>query len=182
MVRGVGEEVEALPFDDRAFTLLLLPFGMDTASVYRAWDDLARPGRRATSGDGGNDLEAAARWWTAGWLEWKAVLAEVSGRRPRLAGSGSTWFVEGTLEELGLGRPVLQLGGRIGPAGRGAGGAVHWPDPPAGAEADGRSTVAGLLARRPPLPAGGFQHLLVLLLAHALAPLLDQGSHVDRGP
>ena len=32
-------------------------------------------------------------------------------------------------------------------------------------------------AARPALPARRFQHLLVLLLAHALAALLDQGSH-----
>ena len=36
-----------------------------------------------------------------------------------------------------------------------------------------RSPGAELLAGGPPLPAGGLQHLLVLLLAHALAPLLD---------
>jgi len=34
----------------------------------------------------------------------------------------------------------------------------------------------GLLAR-PPLPAGRLQHLLVLLLAHPLAPFLDEGPH-----
>jgi hypothetical protein len=31
---------------------------------------------------------------------------------------------------------------------------------------------AELLASRPALPAGGLEHLLVLLLAHPLAPLL----------
>ncbi len=110
MVRGVGEEVEALPFDDRVYTLLLLPFGIDTASVYRAWDALAGRGGVSTTGDGDNDLEAAAQVVDDRLTDWKRMLAEVSGRVPRLAGSGSTWFVEGRLGELGLGRPVLQLG------------------------------------------------------------------------
>jgi hypothetical protein len=38
---------------------------------------------------------------------------------------------------------------------------------------------AGRLALTPgsALPAGRFEHLLVLLLAHAFAALLDEGSH-----
>ncbi len=35
----------------------------------------------------------------------------------------------------------------------------------------------GLLTRRPTLPAGRLEHLLVLLLAHALAALLYEGTH-----
>ena len=42
--------------------------------------------------------------------------------------------------------------------------------------AGGRRRVRGLLAGAA-LPAGALQHLLVLLLAHALAALLDQRSH-----
>ena len=42
-VSGVGERVDPLPFEDRRFVLLLPPFGVDTAAVYRAWDALADP-------------------------------------------------------------------------------------------------------------------------------------------
>ena len=46
LVRGVGEEVAPLPFEERAFTLFLLPFGVDTGAVYGAWDQLhPRSGR-----------------------------------------------------------------------------------------------------------------------------------------
>jgi 4-diphosphocytidyl-2-C-methyl-D-erythritol kinase len=110
MVRGVGEDIEALPFEDRLYTLLLLPFGTDTAAVYRAWDELARRRDGRTSGDGGNDLEAAALAVDGRLARWKRVLAERSGRTPRLAGSGSTWFVEGALTGLGPGDPVLRSG------------------------------------------------------------------------
>jgi 4-diphosphocytidyl-2-C-methyl-D-erythritol kinase len=102
MVRGVGEDVESLPHEERAFTLLLVPFGVDTAAVYRAWDRMA-PHREATlDGNGANDLEVAALQVEGRLAEWKRAFAEACGRVPSLAGSGSTWFVEGSLGELGL--------------------------------------------------------------------------------
>src|SRR4051812_2277583 len=54
-VPGVGELVEALPFEARTFTLVLPPFGCSTVDVYRAWDRLGGPTR-----PGANDLELAA--------------------------------------------------------------------------------------------------------------------------
>ncbi len=112
LVRGVGEEVETLPYVDRRFTLLLVPFGVETAAVYRAWDERA-------SGRGGgplrstnNDLEAAAVAVEPRLAAWRVRLEEVTGRTALLAGSGSTWFVEGSPEEVGLGdRRSLQLDG-----------------------------------------------------------------------
>lgn len=104
-VGGVGEEIELLPFVERTFTLLLLPFGMDTAAVYRAWDRLADIRMDVVDdreADEVNDLEPAALVVDGRLATWKHMLAEVSGCRPRLAGSGSTWFVEGGLVELGL--------------------------------------------------------------------------------
>ena len=89
-VRGIGEVVEPLPFEDRTFTLLTPPFGCSTRAVYRAWDELGGPG-----GAGANDLEAAALVVEPRLTEWRDRLADVTGRSPQLAGSGSTWFVEG---------------------------------------------------------------------------------------
>lgn len=112
-VRGVGEEIEALPFAERTFTLLLPPFGMDTTAVYRAWDrltDFRDDGLDDREADGVNDLEPAALVVDGRLAGWKQMLTEVSGCRPRLAGSGSTWFLEGGLGELGL-PTSLALGG-----------------------------------------------------------------------
>ncbi len=114
-VGGIGEHVEPLPHEDRAFTLLLLPFGMDTGAVYRAWDAMA-PNRSSVQAHGPagtpgiNDLETAAVEVDRRLSGWKAVFAEATGRVPTLAGSGSTWFVEGTPTELGLSTGLLELG------------------------------------------------------------------------
>jgi 4-diphosphocytidyl-2-C-methyl-D-erythritol kinase len=89
-VRGIGELVDALPFEERTYTVLTPPFGCSTAEVYRAWDDLGGP-----TGPGPNDLEPAALAVEPRLAEWRDELAAVSGRTPVLAGSGSTWFVEG---------------------------------------------------------------------------------------
>ncbi len=94
-VRGVGEQVTPLPFVPRDYLLLLPPFGIDTAAVYRAFDAGGR-------GDGGaNDLEAAALAVEPRLASWREALGELTGRAPALAGSGSTWFVEGGPEEPG---------------------------------------------------------------------------------
>lgn len=108
MVRGIGEVIEPLPHQDRSFVLLLLPFGVDTKAAYRAWDELAsdRPARargRSRQEPSLNDLEAAALQVEPRLGRWKACLEEVTGRRAHLAGSGSTWFVEGSPDALGLG-------------------------------------------------------------------------------
>lgn len=111
LVRGIGEEVVPLPYEDRRFVLLLPPFGVDTRAVYRAWDELTEFGRRPGPTGHGNDLEPAAVVVEPRLTSWKAALAEVTGAAPRLAGSGSTWFVEGTPDELGLtSRHWLALG------------------------------------------------------------------------
>ncbi|MEY2458380.1 MAG: 4-diphosphocytidyl-2-C-methyl-D-erythritol kinase [Acidimicrobiaceae bacterium] len=89
-VTGVGELVEALPIERRTFTLTLPPFGCATADVYRAWDDLGGP-----HGPDRNDLELAALHVEPRLAEWRDRLAAATGQHPQLAGSGSTWFVEG---------------------------------------------------------------------------------------
>ncbi len=97
-VTGVGEVVEPLAFEERSFVLALLPFGVSTARVYRAWDELG-PGPPV---EGGNDLEPAAVMAEARLAAWRDRLGELTGQVPHLAGSGSTWFLEGTLRSLGL--------------------------------------------------------------------------------
>jgi len=111
-VTGIGERLQHLPFAQRSFVLLLTPFGVDTAAVYRAWDEL-RAGRRPPgTGSVSNDLEAAALLVEPRLEGWRRTLEEATGRTARLAGSGSTWFVEGTPEELGTaGRDRLESAG-----------------------------------------------------------------------
>ena len=67
------------------------------------------------------------------------------------------------------GAPALRIGARAGPPGAGPHGAggLGWAT-------EGSVTRATGLLAGPALPAGGLQHLLVLLLAHPLAALLDQ--------
>ncbi|HEV3266002.1 MAG TPA: 4-(cytidine 5'-diphospho)-2-C-methyl-D-erythritol kinase [Acidimicrobiales bacterium] len=110
-VRGIGESVTALPHQAREFTLLLPPFGMDTAAVYRAWDAMSRAGSLPPEGTSGNDLEAPALSVEPRLALWRQAFAEATGVEPRLAGSGSTWFVEGGADNFGLeDRRSLQVG------------------------------------------------------------------------
>lgn len=99
-VRGIGEVVDPLAPERRTLTLLTPPFGCSTPAVYRAWDELGGP-----TGDHGNDLEPAALAVEPRLAAWRDRLHEIAGVRPRLAGSGSTWFVEGAF--AGPGRVVV---------------------------------------------------------------------------
>lgn len=90
LVGGIGEVVEPLPFVDRVFTLVTPPIACPTAAVYQAWDDLGGP-----SAPSGNDLEPAALQVAPALARWRDELGSATGETPRLAGSGSTWFVEG---------------------------------------------------------------------------------------
>ena len=89
-VTGIGEHVAPQPFEERTYTLLTPPLFCSTPAVYRAWDDLGGP-----EGDHGNDLEPAALVVEPRLAEWRDRFGDATGQRPRLAGSGSTWFVEG---------------------------------------------------------------------------------------
>ncbi len=112
-VRGVGERVEPLAPVDRSFVLLLPPLAINTAAVYQAWDSLSPAERHASEGT--NDLEAAALRVQPALARWRDALCERTGQRPCLAGSGSSWFVEGTPEALGLeGADHLVVGGESG--------------------------------------------------------------------
>ena len=89
-VSGIGEVLEPLPFEPRTYTLLLPPFGCSTVAVYRRWDELGGP-----TGPGANDLEQAALAVEPRLAAWRDRLGDATGHTPCLAGSGSTWFVEG---------------------------------------------------------------------------------------
>ena len=92
LVEGTGERVTPLEFEPRQFLLLVPPFGVDTSKVYAAWDEMA--GEQPT-GQGDNALTAAALRVEPRLARWRDALWELTGRSPMLAGSGSTWFVEG---------------------------------------------------------------------------------------
>ncbi|MBT8241168.1 MAG: 4-(cytidine 5'-diphospho)-2-C-methyl-D-erythritol kinase [Acidimicrobiia bacterium] len=89
-VRGIGENVEPLPFESRDFTLLTPRLGCPTPLVYKTWDGMGGP-----TGENGNDLEPAAVEAVPDLVPFRDQLGEATGQVPRLAGSGSTWFVEG---------------------------------------------------------------------------------------
>jgi 4-diphosphocytidyl-2-C-methyl-D-erythritol kinase len=92
-VSGTGEVLEPLSVAGVAYstyTLLVPPFGVATAAVYKAWDALGGP-----VSDNFNDLEPAALHVEPRLASWRDSLAAATGLRPVLAGSGSTWFVPG---------------------------------------------------------------------------------------
>lgn len=89
-VRGIGEQVEPLPHEERTFTLLTPPLHCATAAVYRAWDELGGP-----TAAGPNDLEPAALVVEPELARWRDRLGDATGQTPVLAGSGASWFVEG---------------------------------------------------------------------------------------
>jgi 4-diphosphocytidyl-2-C-methyl-D-erythritol kinase len=88
-VSGIGEVLEPLDFE--AFTAVLVTPGLSvsTPDVYRAWDALGGP-----EGAHGNDLEPAALAVEPRLVWWRDLIMTVSGERPRLAGSGGTWYVQ----------------------------------------------------------------------------------------
>jgi 4-diphosphocytidyl-2-C-methyl-D-erythritol kinase len=95
LVEGVGEEITTLPFEARDVTLMIPSFSVSTADVYSAYDELVAGRWRPT---GANHLEVPAgvvspQLHTT--LQW---LRATYGSRVRLAGSGSTMFVEGHLQ------------------------------------------------------------------------------------
>lgn len=107
LVSGIGERVEPLDVRSvlgRQFTLLVPPLHVATAEVFATWDRLGGP-----TGDSMNDLEPAAVAAFPELAFWRDRLAAATGRTPRLAGSGGTWFVDGAYP--GEGRLVVSVTG-----------------------------------------------------------------------
>ncbi len=114
-VEGIGARVTPLAYVRRSYVLLVPPFGVDTAAVYRRWDALAAQEEPGPRTEGQNQLTRAALDVEPRLAAWRDLLGEATGRTPVLAGSGSTWFVEGSLEGLEAGRgEILALGGEQG--------------------------------------------------------------------
>ncbi len=95
-VSGIGEIIEPLPFVETTFTLITPPVHCSTPAVYRKWDELGGP-----TGDNGNDLEPAALAVAPELAHARDALGDATGLTPRLAGSGSSWFVEGDFPDAG---------------------------------------------------------------------------------
>jgi len=72
-----------------------------TPAVYRRWDELGGP-----TDPSGNDLTAAALSVAPDLAAARDELEAATSEQARLAGSGSTWFVEG--EHPGPGRVVAR--------------------------------------------------------------------------
>jgi 4-diphosphocytidyl-2-C-methyl-D-erythritol kinase len=106
-VQGVGETVTPLPFEPRDYVLLLPPFGVETAQVYRAWDEDPQE-------EGPNALTAAALTVEPRLAAWRDALGDWAGTAPVLAGSGSTWFVGGAIGGRADGPRQLHVGSETG--------------------------------------------------------------------
>jgi len=92
-VGGIGEIVHSLEFVPRDITLFIPPVHVPTPAVYRMWDAMGGP-----ESDFDNDLEPAALAAVPELAVWRNRIETVIGQRPRLAGSGATWFVPGHVE------------------------------------------------------------------------------------
>lgn len=96
-VTGIGELIEPLPFRPQTLTLVTPPIHCSTPEVYARWDAMGAP-----RGVNGNDLEPAALAVAPELAMWRDELGDATGEVPRLAGSGSSWFVEGNFPEAGV--------------------------------------------------------------------------------
>ena len=99
-VRGIGEIIEPLSNMRREITLVIPPFTVSTPAVYQAFDKLTQFGKVPIKKLSNNDLEAAAIYIEPRLAIWKQKITQVAGAEPMLAGSGSTWWLDGKFESL----------------------------------------------------------------------------------
>lgn len=92
-VGGIGEIIHPLEFMARDITLFIPPVHVSTPAVYRMWDQMGGP-----ESDFDNDLEPAALAAVPELAMWRDRIEAAIGQRPRLAGSGATWFAHGHVE------------------------------------------------------------------------------------
>ena len=99
-VSGIGEIIEPLEVVQRQITLVVPPFGVSTPAVYKAFDELTDSCRQKLIHSGVNDLEPAAIKVEPQLEIWKKKIFNATGVEPTLAGSGSTWWLDGRFENL----------------------------------------------------------------------------------
>ena len=99
-VSGIGEVVNPLKKVVREITLVVPPFRVSTPAVYRAFDQLTDFGKTPIKHTGVNDLELAAIKVEPRLAIWKQKISQAAGIEPVLAGSGSTWWLDGQFENL----------------------------------------------------------------------------------
>ena len=103
-VQGIGEVINPIPTNDSKkgdITLVIPPFGVSTPGVYAAWDALGGPRASVTTESTGlNDLEPAAIFVEPRLKLWRDKIADAAGCTPTLAGSGATWFLQGSFPRL----------------------------------------------------------------------------------
>ena len=166
-VRGIGDVLEPIEVPAHHVVIATPRFQCFTVEVYRAWDELGGPHHDV------NDLEPAAHHVEPRLAEFKRQVEAAAGAPAILAGSGSSYAV--LFADVGSGR-----------AGAGTNrGRDRWVRSFVWPNSLRRETTAPkggrcLLALLTTLPAGLLQKLLVLLLTHALAALLDQRAHGEE--
>ena len=99
-VSGIGEVVNPLKKVAREITLVVPPFRVSTPAVYRAFDELTDFCKTPLKHAGVNDLEPAAIKVEPRLAIWKAKISQACGVAPTLAGSGSTWWLDGNFANL----------------------------------------------------------------------------------
>ena len=102
-VSGIGEIVNPIEASGARYILFLVPVHSPTSAVYRALDEMV--GRDVgLSGDrtSFNDLEQAALAVSPRLRTYRDFLASILGRAPQMAGSGSSFFVQGDFADFGL--------------------------------------------------------------------------------
>ncbi len=99
-VSGIGEIVNPLKKVAREITLVVPPFRVSTREVYHAFDQLTDFCKTPLKHTGVNDLEPAAIKVEPRLAIWKDKIAQASGAEPTLAGSGSTWWLDGNFTNL----------------------------------------------------------------------------------
>jgi 4-diphosphocytidyl-2-C-methyl-D-erythritol kinase len=97
LVQGVGELIQPLPHEARELTLILAPFGVNTAACYAAYDELDSSNSSTSQRNHLWEAACAVQPLLRGLHDF--VHSE-TGHEVSLAGSGSTMFIEGFVGDL----------------------------------------------------------------------------------
>lgn len=103
-VSGIGDVVEPMETFRRTFVLFLIPIHSPTPKVYSMFDEISKDANNESSDFQRNDLEIAALAVSPRLVQYRRMLTRRFNITPRLAGSGSTYFIESSFAVLGLER------------------------------------------------------------------------------